>query len=748
MTKVWPATRALFLLLLGGALASPAVAQDNSGGVLEEVLVTAQKREQNLQDVPASVATLSDEKLDILKSAGLDVRFLSARVPSLYVESSFGRTFPRFYIRGLGNTDFDLNGSQPVSLVYDGVVLENPVLKGFPVFDLDRIEILRGPQGSLFGRNTPAGIVKFESAKPGNEKTGYARVSTGSLESFEFEGAAGGALQEDRLAIRASALYQHRGDWVDNEFTGQGNALGGYDELAGRFQVLARPNDDLSILLNVHGRDLDGTARLFRANLVASGTDEIVDNFDRDRIAVDAVNKQTVQAAGGVLRIDYDYENVTLTSVTGYESAELFSRGDIDGGFGDAFAQPSGPLIDIPFNAETADAVPDLRQLTQEVRLQSRGGEKLNWQAGVFYFEEDLKIESTNYNTTAGGVINGFAAQSQRAETLGVFGSIDYDVNDSFEVTAGARFSTDDKTLTAERTISPLSFLGVGPLAPITRSVNASVLSWDLAGNYRVNDNVNVYGRVARSFRAPSLQGRVLFGDTVSVADTETILSWEGGIKADLLDQRARANVSVFYYTLDDAQLTAVGGAQNFNTLVNADKVNGAGIEVDVEFLVTEHLLTTFGVSYNDTEIDDPNLGIVPGAAAGLTVLDPIIDAAAGVVSIDGNPLPNAPEVIANFTLRYAWPVKNNGEFYVYTDWAYRSEVNFLLYESVEFAEDNLLEGGFRAGYLHDGGRYEFAVYGRNITDDESRTGAIDFNNLTGFVNEEPFYGVEIRSRF
>ena len=134
--------------------------------VLEEVLVTAQKRQQSLQDVPSSVATLQDEKLDVLKSGGADVRFLSSRVPSLYVESSFGRSFPRFYIRGLGNTDFDLNASQPVSLVYDEIVLENPVIKGFPVFDLDRIEVLRGPQGTLFGRNTPAGIVKFESKAP------------------------------------------------------------------------------------------------------------------------------------------------------------------------------------------------------------------------------------------------------------------------------------------------------------------------------------------------------------------------------------------------------------------------------------------------------------------------------------------------------------------------------------------------------------------------------------------------------
>ena len=137
---------------------------ESTATTLDAVQVTAQRRVENIQDVPVSISTISSEKLDVLASGGNDVRFLSARVPSLNIESSYGRAFPRFYIRGLGNTDFDLNASQPVSLIYDDVVQESPLLKGFPVFDLERIEVLRGPQGTLFGRNTPAGVVKFESA--------------------------------------------------------------------------------------------------------------------------------------------------------------------------------------------------------------------------------------------------------------------------------------------------------------------------------------------------------------------------------------------------------------------------------------------------------------------------------------------------------------------------------------------------------------------------------------------------------
>ena len=169
-------TIALSLALPGLANAQDTDAEAKKGtSVLDVITVTAERREESVQDVPISITTVADEKLDVIASGGADIRFLSARLPSLNIESSYGRAFPRFYIRGLGNTDFDLNASQPVSLIYDEVVQESPLLKGFPVFDLDRIEMLRGPQGTLFGRNTPAGVIKFESVKPSQETSGYAK---------------------------------------------------------------------------------------------------------------------------------------------------------------------------------------------------------------------------------------------------------------------------------------------------------------------------------------------------------------------------------------------------------------------------------------------------------------------------------------------------------------------------------------------------------------------------------------------
>ena len=202
---------------------------------------------------------------------------------------------------------------------------------------------------------------------------------------------------------------------------------------------------------------------------------------------------------------------------------------------------------------------------------------------------------------------------------------------------------------------------------------------------------------------------------------------------------------------MNDQQLTAVGGGANFNTLLNADQTDGQGAELDFEAYITDNFLVTIGASYNDTEIDDPDLG-VQVCGSGCTFLDPVIVPAfppfvPATVSIDGNRLPQSPEVIANLTARWGMPVAN-GEFYIYTDWAYRSEVNFFLYESAEFEGQDLLEGGLRFGYNWNDGKHEVAVFGRNITDEIEAVGGIDFNNLTGFINEPRRYGVEFRTSF
>ena len=721
------------------SLAAPAFAQ--SSPEFDEIIVTATKRSENIQDVPLSVTALPKDTLDTFGGAGDDIQYLSARVPSLIIESSFGRIFPRSYIRGLGNTDFDLNASQPVSFIYDDVVFENPVLKGFPVFDTEQVEVLRGPQGSLFGRNTPAGIIKFDSVKPSQEADAYLSASYARLGTLQLEGAMGGAVTDD-ISFRLSGLYQRRDDYIENQFLGDAGNAGGYKEFAWRAQGLYQPTEDFSWLVNVHARNLNGGQTSFQANAFTTGEQGLRDGFDREISFSDSAAQSVLDlnTLGVTSKAELDFGNVTATYILGVETVDVFSRGDVDGGFGAAFlgAGNFGPGF-IPFPAESADGINDHRQITNEVRLSNSNPGPLNYTVGLYSFEEHLDIVSLNYDTLAGGAENGRAFQTQDTSAIAVFGNVSYDVTDQLTLAGGLRYSDDDKDFTANREVAP--FVGVaGALGPINISVGDGQLSWDASATYAVNDDVNVYARAARGFRSPSIQGRILFGDAVTTAESETLDSYEVGVKSFLLDRRLKANVTGYFYDIKDQQLTAIGGAGNFNQLLNADKGRGYGFEADVSALITDALTFTAGLSYNSTEIRDADLTSgVCGAAC--TVLDPI-DPVSGGAFINGNSFPNAPEWIGNFIVDYRQPL-GEGEFFASTDWNYRSDANIFLYESVEFNSDGWWEGGARIGYTQ--GAWTGAAFVRNITDEVGAVSAIDFNNLSGIVNPPRVYGVQLK---
>ena len=292
-----------------------------------------------------------------------------------------------------------------------------------------------------------------------------------------------------------------------------------------------------------------------------------------------------------------------------------------------------------------------------------------------------------------------------------------------------------------------LLFTGAGPLGPIHQNPQDTVWSGDLSLRYRAAPGVQTYLRAARGFRTPSIQGRLLFGDAVTLADTETILSFEGGTKLRLWGQRLHLNMAVFHYFMQDQQLTAVGGETNFNRLVNAESTIGRGIEGELTLLPITSLEVSAGLSYNHARIGDPQLA-VQGCGAPCTVLDPPASAASGTFSIDGNGLPQAPGWIADVTARYIVALPAGAHLVASTDWAYRSRVRFFLYDSVEYADDWLLEGGVRLAYLLPNDGIEVALSVRNILNDTSPTGGIDFNNLTGYVNEPRYWSLELVRRF
>ena len=757
-----PRERTALALAAIAALHAGAWAQSTApaeAGKLTTITVTAERRAENLQEVPNSVSVLQGELLDVLGTSGQDVRALAGRVPSLNIESSYGRAFPRFYLRGYGNTDFRLNASQPVSLVYDDVVQENPILKGFPVFDVGRIEVLRGPQGSLFGRNTPAGVVKFDSVRPSLRRTeGYGSLSVGTFQTINAE-AALNLVASSESALRLSLLSQSRDDWVKNTVaTGPTQDFEGYRDSAVRAQWLFEPSKNFSALANVHARDFSGSARLFRANIIQPGTNDLVPGFNARQISTDGKNESELQNVGANLRLRWNLGNMELHSITGFEHVKALSRGDIDGGFGNQFAPPSGPGF-IPFSSESADGIPKHKQLTQEFRLESAGSGPLSWQAGLFFFREDYKIESFSYDSPGGGAQDGYLRVKQTNDAAALFGAVTFAVSPQLKMRAGLRYTKDKKTFNVEDynnsgfvpcvLSSKCTLAQLAAQGPLSAAPSDSKLNWDLSGTYALDKNVNLYARAATGFRGASVQGASAFNNQ-SVAGPESNTSVEFGIKADLFDRRARLNAGVYRYTVKDLQLTAVGGAANANILLSAKKAEGKGFEMDLQAFLTDRLLATLGVGYNDTRIKDPNLRVAFCAAC--TVTDPQVT----VVTpggpeqravIDGNPLPQAPRTSVNFTARYSHPMPN-GELYAYTDWVYRSKVNFFLYESTEFTGKSLAEGGIRVGYIWGNGKYDAAIFGRNITNQVRIVGGIDFNNLTGFINEPRTWGVQFKAQF
>ena len=723
-------------------------AQDSASAdqepALEQITVTAQKRTQTIQEVPSSVVAITSESLDDYLGAGENIRALAARVPSLQVESSNGRQSPRFYIRGLGNTDFDVNASQPVSLVLDEVALENPVLKGVPLFDIARVEVLNGPQGTLFGRNTPAGIVKIDTAKPEFDNYGYARAGFGSRGTLFVESALNAEVTEN-VATRVSVKFNERDAWVDNVVRDE--KVGSYEELAYRLQFLIE-GEETQYLLKIHGFDQEGDMpQIFYGNALVQGEEGTRPGFDETIIYHDSPSGFDMQHTGLSLKVERELGGYDFTSVTGYDSVESFSYSDIDGGMA---ADPSGNsrctfpnagagMIGCWFAVTASgDGLSDHYQFTQEFRF-AKEQDELFYQFGAYFFKEDFTADSKDLDVD--GNTTNFVQVDQATTSYAIFGQAEYDISDATAVTAGLRYTDDDKDLDIRRITAGNSE---------SYSKGDSYFNYDLSVRHELNDEWTVFTRYANASRGPVTLGRFGF---YSEADTETLNSFEVGAKSVLWNGNARWNITAFTYRIDDHQLTATGGEANTNSLLNADNTFGAGIETDFEAYLSDELRVNFNMSYNKTEIRDEELKAERCASTpACTSSDEVANTVPGpfgpvtTVYIDGNPLPRAPRWIANIAFNYETPVMN-GYFYAQTDWNFRSASNIFLYNSTEFVAEERLMGGVRIGYKTDDG-LDLAIVGRNITDQVTVDGALDFLNLTAFVNEPAFWGVEAKIEF
>ncbi|MEO5867932.1 MAG: TonB-dependent receptor [Sphingomonas sp.] len=746
-----------------------------------DIIVTAQHRSENTINVPVAVSVVRPEALRDFQAAGGDTLLsLSGRVPSLYVESTTGRIFPRFYIRGLGNIDFYLGASQPVSIIQDDVVEEHVVLKSNPAFDIAQVEVLKGPQGSLFGRNTTAGIVKFDSAQPSATWQGQGSVSYARFNSINADVGVGGPLTKDgTISFRLSGLYQHRDNWISNTYTGPSddgtvpghNVMGRFTERDLRLQVLAKPSDAFSLRLSGHVRDYSGTASIFYRGSIVPGTNAVPASFDRSVVAYDEAqnNPQAYKTHGVSLKADYDFGGATLTSITAWEHASGYSRGDTDGG---AAANFGGVATTVPNGicaagcGESQGRLRGLDQWTEEVRLASPDHGPFKWQIGGIYFDsrDNTEFDQRSFFLTNNSLgtppnPNNFVLLHNINTSYAGFGQVSYDLTERLTVTGGVRVTNDTKSanLLLHPNFGKLTVPGLAPTSSYACGdaqycrLSDTQPSWDASLLYKLDHDVSVYARYARGFRGPTIQGRsAVFASAYSTANSEKNTSYEAGIKTAFANDRVHFNVAGFYYVVDNIQLN--GNDSNGNgVLFNGSKGKGYGVEAELEARPLPNLRFNAGISLLHTEIDAPNVFAQVGAVGGVaaeTVLNPVKTIGNNVyANINGNPFPNAPDYNVNLGARYDLPLGGDSKLFVAGDFNMQGKTNFVLYRSVEYNADGNYELGGKIGYAF--GSYELAVFSRNLTNRKNLTGVIDTSNYrAGIYNEPRVFGVSLSGKF
>lgn len=766
---------ALLPAVLAMSAAGAASAADQSSansGAIDEVVITAQHRAQADKDVAETVSTINPDNLDEIFAGGADITALNGRVPSLYASSSYGRTYPVFSIRGFGDADFDYNAQQPVAMIYDNVVLQNPILKAFPVFDSVGLEVAKGPQGTLYGTDTPGGVIKIDSQKPTDRFEGYGDLAYGTYNTTSFNGAVNVPIIEGKLAMRLSLMEEYRDNWVHNDYAPNSRAhdVNGYNDMAGRLQFLWTPDADTSVLLNVHGRNMFGTSTLFRGNALDPGSNNLLAGFQPNHMAFDDLYTQKLETRGASLTVDHDFGLFKLTSISAWESGKILSRGDLDGGW--AIGSAGNVLGD----AASQDVIPGLNQYTQEVRISNDANSRLFNQAGAFFFHDlyqDYTYEYDDNHTASGDILDNPLGElvntRQNAVSWGIFDSASYKVTDAWTVGAGVRWSHDYKNLVIERYFAqggesfldgsvPEDVNNTGYLKNTAR-VSSSLASWDLSTTYALNDNVSVYSRVARGGKGPAIEARDTFANNISTAKQEVTTSYELGAKTDFWEKKAKLNFDVYYWNDRDAQITATGGTTNLILLQNADHVIGKGVEFEGTLKPFNNVLINGGGAYNYTEIHDPNL-YESSCGDNCARTSPIFNNPAnpsdprnGLVIMDHARLQDAPRWTANLNGRYTLPLNSDSGLFAFTDWTYRSYVLTTAYTSLESNMKPLLIGGLRLGYENYPQDLELSVFSRNITNNVKAIGvAIDFANgkygKNAYINDPRTFGIELKKRF
>lgn len=585
-------------VVMAAAMATPALASTEAtqntqeqAATVDDIIVTAQRREQRLQDVPLAVSAFNVEALADAKVESL--LNLDGRVPNVVLAPVGAYPFASaFYIRGLGFADVESSYEPSVGVEIDGVYMtrNSGAIQDF--FDIQSVTILRGPQGTLYGRNTIGGVISIQTRRPTFDFGARSQLTFGSNGRQELRAAVEGPLIEDKLAGKISILAKKYDGYTQND---DGRHFGGAQDVKSiRGSLLWAPNEDFDATLVVdHSRER-GTGTAFQnaslLNMLAPGYG-VGPDLDGDpfKSHVGDDQKLEVNSSGVALNADWNLGPVILTSITGYRKSDNYILSDYDG-------------TPTPFMTVVREE--DHHQFSQEFRLASNTEGPLSYVVGAYYMNQEYNIFIDQYGLALGGTttnpkIGPKMWVGQKASSWAVFGQADWELTPKLVVTVGGRYSKEDKTFWTQ----PGGFTE-------SRSFKASFddFSPKFGISYKLNDDIMTYAQYARGFRAGGFNGRAGSFTAVGPYDSETAGSYEIGLKADLFNRRLRMNTAIFTTKYSDMQQSVQGlipGTQLNQTLIsNVGQSTISGFETEATALVTDNFTLTATVGYLDANLD------------------------------------------------------------------------------------------------------------------------------------------------
>jgi len=756
---------------------------------LEEIVVTAQKREQGINDVGITVNAFTAEQL--LDWGAKSAEDMETMVPGLTITNQQPVGAPVYTIRGVGFNDFTTSASSTVGIYNDTTNIPYPVMTRGVLFDIARVEVLKGPQGDLYGRNTTAGTINFISNRPTDEFESGVTVGYDNYSTFDLQGFVSGAFN-DRVRGRAALRSVTSSEGWQKSVSRPGDELGERGEFGLRAMLEIDLSDDVELLL---------TGRYFSDqsdNLAATAT-AIVPGFDQSSLpasfsAEDAdwsANHRPVndnETIGLSANLTWAFGDLQLTSITSFDE---FERDQ-------ARFEPSA------VNYEDADITntTDISVFSQEFRLESTGNDRLYWSTGLYYNDDDIDENYLmNFRDSLG--LTGESRYSQQTESFAVFGHTEYNLTDRTRLTLGARYTDEDRawsgctydtgdglmagfynSFVTPVFLEPL-FPGAAPIAPggctvfndvvgtpnvgqftpFSDTINTSQAMGKVTLDYMPNDDVLIYGTISSGFKSGGFNGALALSHTMlQPYNKEELVSYEVGIKSTLLDGNMQLNASAFLYDYEDKQestvfIAPVGGVVGFD---NVPESTISGAELEMTWAITEGLRWDLGIALLDSEVDEWTARCPAGlfgAPVALPAGCPAESVFGNVLFYDasGDGLNNAPEVQATSTLSYKWSASDSLDMMLAADVTYKDD-NI---GSIAAPDGDSATVPFSA-YLPDytlfnarvmfnsaDGPWGLTIWGRNLTDEYYWYSTARVNSTSTRINGMPrTYGVTFSYEF